>query len=122
MTTKTPERGVRTVLDITSEVCPLTFVRTKLLIEHMAPGETADILLRGAEPLANVPRAVVGLGHHVLELVPLDEPEGVSGIHRMRIRKSPGRSASTELATHDHGVNSDAVGSPVIARAPANRP
>jgi TusA-related sulfurtransferase len=90
MTRQTPDRGVRTVLDITSEVCPLTFVRTKLLIEHMAPGETADVLLRGAEPLANVPRAVVGLGHHVLELVPLDEPAaGESGTHRMRIRKSP---------------------------------
>jgi hypothetical protein len=53
----------------------------------MAPGETADILLRGTEPLANVPRAIVGLGHDVLELAPLAEPaEG--GIHRVRIRKS----------------------------------
>jgi hypothetical protein len=58
----------------------------------MAPGETADILLRGTEPLANVPRAVVGLGHEVLELVPLVEPaEGVRGTHRMRIRKSLGQ-------------------------------
>jgi TusA-related sulfurtransferase len=84
---KTPDRGARVVLDITREVCPLTFVRTKLLIERMTPGETADILLRGTEPLANVPRAIVGLGHDVLELAPLAEPaEG--GIHRVRIRKS----------------------------------
>ena len=87
--TQTPERGAGIVLDITSEVCPLTFVRTKLLIEHMAPGEIADILLRGAEPLANLPRAIVGLGHDVLELAPLAE-QAEGGIHRMRIRKSAG--------------------------------
>ncbi len=88
---KTPGQGTNVVLDITEEVCPLTFVRTKLLIERMGPGETAEILLRGPEPLANVPRAVVGLGHHVLEIAPLDESgEGGTGIHRMRIRKSPG--------------------------------
>ena len=49
-----------------AEVCPLTFVRTKLLIERMEPGQTAEIRLKGAEPLANVPRAVAGLGHPVL--------------------------------------------------------
>jgi TusA-related sulfurtransferase len=88
---KTPGRDTNVVLDITNEVCPLTFVRTKLLIERMGPGETAEILLRGAEPLANVPRAVVGLGHHVLELAPLvASGEGGTGVHRMRIRKSPG--------------------------------
>ena len=38
-------------LDITSEVCPLTFVRTKLLIEKMARGRTAEVRLQGAEPL-----------------------------------------------------------------------
>jgi TusA-related sulfurtransferase len=88
---KTPGRDTNVVLDITNEVCPLTFVRTKLLIERMAPGETAEVLLRGAEPLANVPRAVVGLGHQVLELAPLVAPgDAGTAVHRMRIRKSPG--------------------------------
>ena len=71
-------------LDITNEVCPLTFVRTKLLIERMAPGETALVLLRGAEPLSNVPRAVAGQGHVLLELRPLGE----AGVHRLRFRKA----------------------------------
>ena len=71
-------------LDITNEVCPLTFVRTKLLIERMAPGETALVLLRGAEPLSNVPRAVAGQGHVLLELRPLGE----GGVHRLRFRKA----------------------------------
>ena len=82
-----PENAPHFVLDITGEVCPLTFVRTKLLIERMAAGQTADVLLRGGEPLANVPRAVEALGHSVLEVVPLPESDGNGSIHRVRFRK-----------------------------------
>lgn len=55
-------------LDITHEVCPMTFVRTKLLLEKMAVGQTATIRLRGEEPWANVPRSVRDLGHRLLDL------------------------------------------------------
>jgi len=75
-------------LDITGEVCPLTFVRTKLLIERMAAGQTAEIRLTGAEPLDNVPRSVKAEGHAVLLLEPEDPAAGPSGIHRLRIRKT----------------------------------
>lgn len=74
-------------LDITGEVCPMTFVRTKLLIERMAPGETAEVRLRGAEPLENVPRSVREQGDEVLALEPQDPAGGADGIHRLRIRK-----------------------------------
>ena len=55
-------------LDITNDVCPMTFVRTKLLIENMQPGETALVRLKNAEPLENVPRSVREIGHEVLSL------------------------------------------------------
>ncbi len=58
------------VLDITRDVCPLTFVKTKLLLERMAAGQTAEIRLKGAEPLENVPRSVREHGHEVLSLTP----------------------------------------------------
>lgn len=77
-------------LDISKEVCPLTFVRTKLLIERMKPGEIAEIRLQGGEPLRNVPRAVTGLGHAVLSLIPESEVAGAHGPHRLLIRKSGG--------------------------------
>lgn len=77
-------------LDISAEVCPLTFVRTKLLIEKMKPGGMAEIRLKGAEPLANVPRAVSGLGHRVLSLVPEDPAAGPQGVYRLTIRKAGG--------------------------------
>lgn len=73
-------------LDICQEVCPFTFVRTKLLIERMAPGETAEIRLQGAEPLLNVPRSVREHGHVVIRLDAEDQENPV-GPHRLVVRK-----------------------------------
>lgn len=73
-------------LDITGEVCPMTFVRAKLLVERMASGETAEIRLKGKEPLANVPRSLAELGHEIIGCSP--EPgEGAEGVHRLVMRK-----------------------------------
>jgi TusA-related sulfurtransferase len=75
-------------LDITAEVCPMTFVKTRLLIEKMAPGEEAEIRLNGGEPLENVPASVAELGHAVLGIE--REPGSPDpGIHRLRVRKKP---------------------------------
>ena len=75
-------------LDITQEVCPLTFVKTKLLIERLSPGQTAEIRLKGAEPLENVPRSVREHGHEVLSLEPEDGTTDGTGVYVLRIRKS----------------------------------
>ena len=74
-------------LDITDDVCPMTFVRTRLLIEKMSAGETAEIRLTGGEPLENVPDSLVELGHEVLEIT-REDGSPVPGIHRIRVRKS----------------------------------
>ena len=75
-------------IDITAEVCPLTFVKTKLMIERMRPGETAEVRLKGREPLENVPRSVKDLGHSVLG-IELESPAGGAfGVHRIRLRKN----------------------------------
>jgi len=74
-------------LDITGEVCPLTFVKTKLLVEKMAVGQVAEVRLKGLEPLTNVPRSLRELGHAILGLQP--EPgQAADGVHRLRLRKS----------------------------------
>jgi tRNA 2-thiouridine synthesizing protein A len=51
---------------ITGEVCPMTFVRTKLRLERMRPGEVLSVRLRGEEPLRNVPRAARDEGHIIM--------------------------------------------------------
>jgi TusA-related sulfurtransferase len=72
-------------LDITGEVCPMTFVKTRLLIERMGAGEIAEILLKGQEPIENVPASVAELGHDVLSLEPADAG---GTIVRLMIRKN----------------------------------
>ena len=57
-------------LDITAEVCPMTFVRTKLALEQMAVGQVLNIRLRDGEPRHNVPSAVRANGHEILSLLP----------------------------------------------------
>lgn len=74
-------------LDITAELCPMTFVRTKLLMERMASGERLEVRLKGAEPLANVPRSVAELGHFIESLVPENHHQP-DGPHRLLIRKA----------------------------------
>jgi len=61
------------VLDIRTEVCPMTFVRTRLALDRLLDGQVLHVLLRGEEPLASVPRAARELGHAVLAQVPQDE-------------------------------------------------
>jgi len=77
-------------LDITDQVCPLTFVRTKLQIERMAPGQTLAVRLKGAEPLKNVPRSVGELGHTVLSLAPETPGGGEGDVHLLVLRKEKG--------------------------------
>ncbi|WP_413204675.1 sulfurtransferase TusA family protein [Rhodospirillum sp. A1_3_36] len=73
-------------IDITGEVCPMTFVKTKLLIEKMKHGDCVDIRLKGREPLKNVPQSASELGHEILSLIP-EEGEGPDGTHHLLIRK-----------------------------------
>ncbi len=75
-------------LDITTDTCPLTMVKTKLLLEKMATGELASIRLNSGEPLENVPRTLRDQGHDVLALEP-EEPD--STIHRLVVKKGPER-------------------------------
>ncbi|MGD0105168.1 MAG: sulfurtransferase TusA family protein [Rhodopila sp.] len=55
-------------IDITLDACPMTFVRTRLALDRMAPGETLLVKLKGEEPLQNVPRTATEQGHEVLLL------------------------------------------------------
>ena len=74
-------------LDITPEFCPMTFVRTKLMIEQMNQGDVAEIRLQGAEPLENVPRSARQMGTIVISLKPEDGTKHPHGVHRLLLRK-----------------------------------
>ena len=74
-------------LDITTDVCPITFVKTKLLVERMQPGEIAEVRLKAGEPLDNVPRSLKEEGHDVLS-VELEGDGEAAATHVLRFRKT----------------------------------
>jgi tRNA 2-thiouridine synthesizing protein A len=54
-------------IDITQDLCPMTFVKTRIALDRLSPGQTLLVRLRGEEPLRNVPRTAAEQGHTVLE-------------------------------------------------------
>ena len=52
-------------LDITALTCPLTWVRTKLALDRLEPGEELVVTCPPGEALQNVPRSAAEAGHEV---------------------------------------------------------
>jgi tRNA 2-thiouridine synthesizing protein A len=70
------------MLDLTAETCPMTFIKTKVALHGLSEGDTLEVLLRGEEPLRNVPRAVEENGDKILSI------EHLNGeIHKIVIKK-----------------------------------
>jgi len=69
-------------LDITADTCPITFVRAKLALEKMRPGDMLRIRLRQGEPLVNVPFSLADHGHEIMASEPVD-----NGIFELLVRR-----------------------------------
>ncbi len=69
-------------IDITNEICPMTYVRTRLALDTMRPGQTLLVRLKGEDPLKNVPRTAKEQGHEVLSL-----ETNAEGISQLLIRR-----------------------------------
>ena len=54
-----------TTLDLTGVLCPLNWVKARVALERMAPGEALTVLLDPGEALENVPRSALEEGHEV---------------------------------------------------------
>ena len=67
-------------LDITSEQCPMTFVKTKVALHGLSQDDILEVLLNAGEPLENVPRAVQESGYKVLSV---EQVEG--NIYKMTV-------------------------------------
>ncbi|GFP34277.1 sulfite reductase (ferredoxin) [Candidatus Hakubella thermalkaliphila] len=55
-------------MDLRGEICPMNWVRTKLKLEELDPGEPLEVLLDEGEPIQNVPRSARSEGHRILNL------------------------------------------------------
>lgn len=69
-------------LDITRDICPMTFVRTRLALDRLLPRQHLLVRLRGEEPVRNVPRTAAEQGHAVASLTPQAD-----GTHLLLLRR-----------------------------------
>ena len=69
-------------IDVTSDICPMTYVRTRLALDRLQIGQVLGVMLRGEEPARSVPETARLQGHEVLE----EAVDGV-GLVRVAIRK-----------------------------------
>lgn len=52
-------------LDLRGVICPYNFVKTKLKLDMMEPGDLLSVLLDEGEPIRNVPQSIRNEGHQV---------------------------------------------------------
>jgi tRNA 2-thiouridine synthesizing protein A len=80
-------------LDLRGEVCPYTFVKTKLKLEEMESGEDLIVLLDDATATANVSKSLRNEGHQIEGIKSISESvweieprKAKSNLHRMNKR------------------------------------
>lgn len=62
-------------LDIRGEICPYTFVKSKLALEDMEVGQVLRIIVDHLPATTNVPRSMQNEGHEVLEVAQISETD-----------------------------------------------
>lgn len=69
-------------VDITSVVCPVTFVKAKVALEELDDGQVLSIKMNDGEPVQNVPRSIKEEGHKILKLI-----DNKDGTYNLIVRK-----------------------------------
>jgi TusA-related sulfurtransferase len=68
-------------LDLRGTPCPINFVRTKLQLEQIAPGELLEVWLDPGEPIEQVPDSLKMEGY------PIEAIEDRSGFFALLVRR-----------------------------------
>ncbi|MBI5016249.1 MAG: sulfurtransferase TusA family protein [Deltaproteobacteria bacterium] len=55
-------------LDITGDVCPMTLVRVRMALGHVAPGGTLRVKMAAGEPVSSIPRTLRDEGHEIVSV------------------------------------------------------
>jgi tRNA 2-thiouridine synthesizing protein A len=76
------DHPIAATLDITRDVCPITFVKTKIELEDLAEGQILQVIVRAGESHSNVIRATREDGHRLLA-----DEEHAPGIRRLLLQR-----------------------------------
>jgi TusA-related sulfurtransferase len=69
-------------IDLRGTPCPLNFVRSKLRLQQMEPGQLLEVLLDSGEPIEQVPDSLVMEGHGIENI------EDRGGFFALMVRRS----------------------------------
>ncbi|MEM1579301.1 MAG: sulfurtransferase TusA family protein [Archaeoglobaceae archaeon] len=59
-------------LDLSGEICPFTFIETKLKLEELEEGEILELIIDDPTAVRNLPKSVISEGHEVIEIKKCD--------------------------------------------------
>lgn len=62
-------------LDLKGEVCPYTFVKSKLALEEMESGQVLRVIVDNRGSAENVSRSLSSEGHRILDVVKLNDTD-----------------------------------------------
>ncbi|MGB3239312.1 MAG: sulfurtransferase TusA family protein [Geitlerinemataceae cyanobacterium] len=68
-------------LDLRGTPCPINFVRTKLRLEQLTPGQLLEVWLDGGEPIEQVPESLAVAGY------PVEKIEDRSDFFVLQVRR-----------------------------------
>jgi len=60
-------------IDLLDEICPMTFVKTKLAIERINQGERIKVIFNSQEAKINVPRSLSEVNHKIIAIKNIDK-------------------------------------------------
>lgn len=64
------------LLDLRGTPCPINFVRTKIKLSQLSPGDVLEVWLDGGEPVEQVPHSLSLEGYTEQTLAPLESEPG----------------------------------------------
>jgi len=70
-------------IDVTKEHCPMTYVKTKIQLSKLNPGDVLEVMVTEGEPLENIPRSAAEQGYNLLSVTETETP----GVYKIIIQK-----------------------------------
>jgi len=61
------------IINLVGEICPMTFVKTKLAMEKIENNKMLKFIYDSEEAKINVPKSIKEIGHSIIEIKNIDE-------------------------------------------------
>jgi TusA-related sulfurtransferase len=68
--------------DLKGEICPYTFVKSKLALETLQSGQVLQVIVDNDESATNVPKSMLNEGHTVLGMERVNEKDWLITIRK----------------------------------------